>query len=532
MKLFKQILLLSFAITLSLGNFLFVVPVPPAYAALELIKSNEFGTVYYLDSRGARHPFPNAKTYESWYGNDFSRIVTVSNEFLFNYPLGKNITIRPGTFLVKVRTAPEVYAVEQGGVLREIQNESIAEAIYGENWASRVVDVPDVFFENYLVGQPIVHDYTTPDSILYKDESSGKYYFRNDNILRPFASTADIFANRFNLDFALTRNRSHFVREKPISGQDKNIFNPVAGPIIDRRDCSASELKAAIILLADKNYSSAEVTKVQNIKQEVADYFSWVTDDLSSINLDHPTAIILDDGYLIRKRNDGTTEVKNETINTFYDNNPDDFDFIFVFTNFKTPSESTNEIAHFIAVTNRQEGLNKSMLNRSEVYGSQGKLKGIVMMGDVNKYSPETPEGLNSVLNVVVHEILHNWAAYVEFEDSETDENSEALLRPNDLSHWSNYVSFISPLGGSGWMDNGDGTFTNGLSLLPDTNQRQYSQLDLYLMGLVRQKDMAPISYIIPDEENAIGNVIAATEKQITIDQIVEASGKVKCSID
>jgi hypothetical protein len=133
---------------------------------------------------------------------------------------------------------------------------------------------------------------------------------------------------------------------------------------------------------------------------------------------------------------------------------------------------------------------------------------------------------------VVVHEILHNWAAYVEFEDSETDENSEALLRPNDLSHWSNYVSFISPLGGSGWMDNGDGTFTNGLSLLPDTNQRQYSQLDLYLMGLVRQKDMAPISYIIPDEENAIGNVIAATEKQITIDQIVEASGKVKCSID
>src|SRR3989338_7429961 len=100
--------LIIFGLTI-LGNFLFDLP---AYAAIELVKSKDFGTIYYIDGKNIRHPFPNQTTYESWYGKDFSRVVTVSNEFLANFALGKNITIRPGTFLVKVRTAPQVYAVE------------------------------------------------------------------------------------------------------------------------------------------------------------------------------------------------------------------------------------------------------------------------------------------------------------------------------------------------------------------------------------------------------------------------------------
>ena len=141
------IIFLIFSLTI-LGNFLFIKPV---YAALELVKSQEFNTVYYIDSVGIRHAFPNETTYRSWYGNDFSKIIIVNNDFLKNYPLGKNITIRPGTDLVKVRTSSPVYAVEQGGVLREIQNEGISQALYGEDWPRRVVDIPDVFFDFFLL---------------------------------------------------------------------------------------------------------------------------------------------------------------------------------------------------------------------------------------------------------------------------------------------------------------------------------------------------------------------------------------------
>src|SRR3989344_7808587 len=119
---------------------------PDAQAAPQLLRSADFGTVYYLDDEGVRHPFPNQTTYESWYGNNFSKLVTVSNSYLAQYPLGRNITIRPGTRLVKVRTSPEVYVVTIGGVLRQLAEEELAQEFFGPHWATRVVDVPDVFF--------------------------------------------------------------------------------------------------------------------------------------------------------------------------------------------------------------------------------------------------------------------------------------------------------------------------------------------------------------------------------------------------
>ncbi len=515
-------------IALIAGNFLFAVP---SQAAIELVKSKDFGTVYYLDSHGLRHAFPNEITYKSWYGNNFSKIVTVGNDFLVNYPLGRNITVRPGTSLVKIKTARQVYTVEQGGVLRELKDEGIAEALYGENWAKRVVDVPDVFFGDYQIGEPIIHDYTIPQSLLFQDQNSKKYYYKSNTVLQPFADQKAVLANHFDLKNAFVSSRSFFVRERPITGLDKNIFNLIAPPITDKRDCENKKLKAAVIFLVDKNYTTSEVEKVQVIKQEIAGRFSWVTDDLAEIDLNYPTAVFFDDGYFLQKRNDGTTEVKNEVINSFYDNNPDAFDFIFVWTNFKIPSENTNETAHFIPITNKQEGLNKAMLDRSAVYGSTGKLKGVIMMGNINKYQPETQTGLNEALNIVMHEILHNWAAYVEFAD-EDGKNSKAILRSDDYAHWSNYAGFISPLGGFGWIDNGDGTFTNGLTQMVDTNLRKYSQLDLYLMGLIPAQLMDPIMYLVPETAGAIGNTIKAEAKYITVDQVIKASGKVKCSID
>lgn len=514
-----------FGLSLFLGLFLF------SYAALaapELIKSVDFDTIYYLDDHGVRHPFPNLSTYQSWYGDDFSKVIALSSEVLAQYSLGSNITVRPGTKIVKVRSAPQVYAVEQGGVLREIQNENIAAAIYGENWAGRVVDVPEVFFGDYNIGAPIKHDYTIPDSILFQDQESGIYYFRNNGILQEFTTTAAVLANNFNLADAFVSSRGHFIRNRPIIGFDKNVFNPVASSLADRRDCQVRDLKAAFIFLAEEAYKQDEVEKVQTIKSNVSNYYSWVSNELSAIDVNYPTSIMIDDGYLLKARNDNTLEIRNEVISTFYDTNQDIFDFIFIFTNFDIPSEDPSRVAYSVPITNKVEGIGKAILNRANLYGSKGKLKSIIMMGNVDQYSPGTTEGLDRALDIVVHEILHQWGVYITFDDNGI--GSSALLR-DDKAHWSTYLQFISPLGGSGWIDNGNGNYTSGL-LNININKRQYTDLDLYLMGVLPKQVIDPVTLFVPDIPNKIGNTIQATPKEITIDQIIRGSGEHRCSWD
>ena len=526
MKKIKLASFFLFILALIISNF----PALPARAGFELLKAKKAGTIYYVDGHNVRHPFIDLNTYKSWYGDDFSGVMTIPDDFLAQYPLGKNITIRPGTFLVKVPSAPDVYTVASGGVLQKIDNEEIAEKIYGKNWCKRLVDIPEVNFSDYLIGQPIDRDYLIPDGSLYQDSKTKKYYFKNNDILQPFESVQAVLANRFRLSDAVTSSQSYFTRTRVIKSLDKNVFNPLAKPVLDRRDCENKKLKAAVIFLADKDYNNVEISQVEKIKQAVAQQYSWATFGLSEIDLSYPTVIMTDDGYLLKKRNDGINEVKNEVINTFYDNNEDIFDFIIIWTNFKTPSDDTNEIAHFTPVSNKLEGIGVQNFDWSEMYGSTGKLKGIIMMGNIAKYQTDTQAGFNRSLNIVLHEILHNWSAYLTFMDQ--GKISSALLRDQTNYHWSYYTGLISPVGGSGWQPNGDGTFSAAIAQMADSNLRQFSTLDLYAMGLLPAPFVSPILLVQPKPAGAIGNTIAGTAKYISIDQIIAANGKIYCSKD
>ena len=70
-------------------------------------------------------------------------------------PLGGNVTLRPGTRLVKIQSDPKVYAVSQGGLLHWVKTEELAKGLYGANWQDQVIDISDAFFINYQIGQPI-----------------------------------------------------------------------------------------------------------------------------------------------------------------------------------------------------------------------------------------------------------------------------------------------------------------------------------------------------------------------------------------
>ena len=146
----------------------------------DLIKMAGNASVYYLGADGKRYVFPNSTTYFSWY-TDFSGVITIPAAELQSYPLGGNVTMRPGTKLVKITTDPSVYAVEPNGTLRKIQSEAQAAALYGTNWNKRVVDVPDAFFTNYTVSSALPVGNIPAGSLVQGTGSANVYYYDGTN---------------------------------------------------------------------------------------------------------------------------------------------------------------------------------------------------------------------------------------------------------------------------------------------------------------------------------------------------------------
>ncbi len=165
----------------------------------QLVKSSSNSAVYVLGSDGKRHAFPNEAIFYTWYA-DFESVSTIDEATLASYKLGKNVPVRPGTYLVKLTTDPKTYAVEPGGVLRWVTSESVATELYGADWAHRVLDLSDTMWPNYTVGDNVtttVH----PDGTIIAD-GAVRWYITNGS--RFEISTSDFTALEFADTFLIT----------------------------------------------------------------------------------------------------------------------------------------------------------------------------------------------------------------------------------------------------------------------------------------------------------------------------------------
>ncbi|BFD25051.1 MAG: hypothetical protein JST_000371 [Candidatus Parcubacteria bacterium] len=221
-----SVMVMTLAVMLGFGSF--------AHAATpqagDLIKMDGLSTVYFLGKDSKRYVYPHESVFFSWH-RDFSGVVTVSASELQSYPLGANVTMRPGTKLVKITTDPSVYAVEPNGVLRKIQSESDAIATYGPNWAKRVVDVADSFFTNYTIGQPLASGEIAAGTLVKKSDDATVYYFDGTNY-RAVASESAFYANRFSFNDVITLSKEITPKANAISNNEfaydaQNATGPV-----------------------------------------------------------------------------------------------------------------------------------------------------------------------------------------------------------------------------------------------------------------------------------------------------------------
>lgn len=115
------------------------------------------GTIYYLAFDDKRYVFPTDGTFKSWFGN-YDHIKSISMEELEKIPIGGNVTYRPGSRLIQTETDFNIYYVDLYSVLRPLEDEDLAEEIYGENWEEYVDDIPNYYFTNYTIGDELTKD--------------------------------------------------------------------------------------------------------------------------------------------------------------------------------------------------------------------------------------------------------------------------------------------------------------------------------------------------------------------------------------
>lgn len=126
---------------------------PLAYDSL--FKGESSSSVYWYASDGKRYVFPNEGVYYSWF-EDFSTVRTVHDSYLYQTPIGGNVTYRPGINMVKLTSDPKTYLVTSGSRLRPISSESTATDLFGLGWSKYVRDLSEALFINYHLDSQII----------------------------------------------------------------------------------------------------------------------------------------------------------------------------------------------------------------------------------------------------------------------------------------------------------------------------------------------------------------------------------------
>jgi hypothetical protein len=213
---------------------------------------------------------------------------------------------------------------------------------------------------------------------------------------------------------------------------------------------------------------------------------------------------------------------------TFFEHHRDVYDSLIVWLDFPHSPLGGRAGAWSQGLRNDVQGIGPPLFDNSEMVGSDGQLASIVHMGSMDNY-PEDPDEVfrhvHTPLSRLAHEYSHRWLTFVSFRDQHGN-ISAGLRARNVFSHWSFYTdSDLSVMLGNDIQDNGDGTFTTLGGL------RRYSDLDLYLMGLIPPEQVPDVFYVdnVPDAQHdakpRAGVTFTGDRVNVTIEQIIAAEG-------
>ncbi len=175
---------------------------------------------------------------------------------------------------------------------------------------------------------------------------------------------------------------------------------------------------------------------------------------------------------------------------------PDEFVFVYLFTAFRTGVG-----AFFYAPeANRTQGINQQSFDQN---GGSPR-EGFVFMNYYRSFEESFGQGGQALVegqsrSVFNQEAGHRWCCFVIAGAGQNGAGPDILLGRDD-SHWNFFMhSSASPMEGNSWRQNANGTFTTNTGF----NNWRFSDMDLYLMGVLSPDEVAPF-YVIDNPD--IGN--------------------------
>lgn len=178
------------------------------------LQTNADSIVYTIGCDNTLHVFPDEQTFKTWW-TDFDDLAFVNSGFLTTHEEGAKVTIRPGTYLVKLPSDPKVYAVEPGGILRWLPDETTAETLYGVGWNTRIIDLSESLFSDYSIGDDLTAEFYPDGTIGYL--STGQVVYLEDDTYHAFIGelwSTGRFQSKFLVDLDDTITANYFAGDE------------------------------------------------------------------------------------------------------------------------------------------------------------------------------------------------------------------------------------------------------------------------------------------------------------------------------
>ncbi|MFA4891053.1 MAG: hypothetical protein WC604_01720 [Candidatus Gracilibacteria bacterium] len=293
----------------------------------------------------------------------------------------------------------------------------------------------------------------------------------------------------------------------------------------DTEYCNQTEFKTAFILLVEdmENINPEVLDKADFYREQTSTAFAEATNNLASMDTSTPLFIMETEDTMF----DELKKLTHQDIitNNFYETNPDDYDFIIVFTAF----DSNGAPSNYMGVTNQIEGIGIPLGDSTLSMGSEGQLKGVIVLYDWHEAiaPPQYVTSTSHILHFLIpHEIGHYWGVYVG--DKFSGDGSEELGLKDYLSSYHFYGGLESPyetgtlMGANYFIPSGNGTFVINNDEL---GIKKYHPFMLYFMGLLPESEYGT-KYQIYD----LGPAYNATPyKQVSVNDIIAVEGERKC---
>ncbi|MBI2651865.1 hypothetical protein HYX00_00225 [Candidatus Woesearchaeota archaeon] len=226
--------------------------------------------------------------------------------------------------------------------------------------------------------------------------------------------------------------------------------------------------------------------------------------------------------------------IVSEVLKKFYSSVNDKYDFVAILTVY----EGYGDTAGIVKSDIKGVGLQTPIDNRQLFGLKTSKLLGFTITNNIDKYID-----VYTNIEPILFELYHYWAMYLG-DQYNCDKTCKTGLKINRIGHWDITVDtstfeaekrFVDPAGGGSFKDNNDGTFTYiGTSTPVNGDTARFSDVTLYLMGLLHPSKVNPATIFIPHENlpesfstaEDIGKKFNGTKRLLTIDDLISLGGE------